>query len=69
MTYEEFLEKPTSYYDDMLKLIAIKHKYRLEFTKQEKEINQYILQYEEDMKINELRNKFERCWEQNECEN
>jgi len=29
MNYEEFLDKPTTFMDDMLKLINIKHKYRL----------------------------------------
>ena len=66
MTYDEFLAQPIAFYQDIVKLIATKHRYRLEFTKEEKEFNYYILQYEEDMKINELRNKFEKCWEQEE---
>ena len=38
MTYEEFLDMPTTFMDDMLKLVEVKNKYRLEFTKEEKEI-------------------------------
>jgi len=63
MSYEEFLDMPTSFIDDIAKMIVIKNKYRLEFTEQEKEINQHILTYMEEMRINELRYNFERCWE------
>jgi hypothetical protein len=62
MNYEEFLDQPTTFMDDMVKLINIKHKYRLEFTQQEKEINQHIMTYGEEMKINALRTQFERCY-------
>jgi hypothetical protein len=63
MNYEEFLDMPTTFMDDMLKLIQLKNKYRLDFTPQEKEINDHLLTYWEEMKLNELRGKFERCWE------
>ena len=63
MTYEEFLDKPTTFMDDMLKVVEIKNKYRLEFTDEEKEINRHLLTYWEEMKLNELRHKFEKCWE------
>ena len=63
MTYEEFLNQPTTFLDDVEKLFIIKHKYRMQFTEEEKEINEYLLRYSEEMKINELRYKFEKCWE------
>lgn len=63
MTYEEFLDMPTTFFDDMVKVIALKHKYRLEFTEEEKQINQHIMTYDEELKINALRSKFEKCWE------
>jgi hypothetical protein len=63
MTYEEFLDMPTTFLDDMTKIISIKNKYRLDFTEEEKEINQHLLTYWEEMKLNELRHKFEKCWE------
>jgi hypothetical protein len=63
MTYEEFLDMPTTFFDDMVKVIALKHKYRLEFTEEEKKINQHLMKYDEELKINALRYKFERCWE------
>jgi hypothetical protein len=63
MSYEEFLDMPTTFMDDMLQIVTIKNKYRLEFTEQEKEINQHLLTYWEEMKLNELRYKFEKCWE------
>ncbi len=63
MTYEEFLDMPTTFMDDMLQIINIKNKYRLEFTEEEKEINHHMLTYWEEMKLNELRGKFEKCWE------
>jgi hypothetical protein len=62
MTYEEFLNQPTTFLDDVEKLFIIKHKYRLEFTEQEKKINQHLLTYSEEMKLNALRSKFEKCW-------
>jgi hypothetical protein len=63
MQYEEFLEMPTTFLDDMTKVIIIKNKYRLDFTEEEKEINQHLMTYWEEMKINELKGRFERCWE------
>ena len=63
MTYEEFLDMPATFLDDMLQVINLKNKYRLDFTEEEKEINQHLMTYWEEMKINELRGKFERCWE------
>ena len=63
MTYEEFLDHPTSFLDDMTKVIIIKSKYRLDFTEEEKEINQHLLTYWEEMKLNEIRGNLERCWE------
>jgi hypothetical protein len=63
MTYEEFLDMPTTFMDDMLKVVNIKNKYRLKFTEEETEINHHLLTYWEEMKLNELRHKFEKCWE------
>jgi hypothetical protein len=63
MTYEEFLDMPTTFLDDITRVIVIKNKYRLDFTEEEKEINQHLLTYWEEMKLNELRGKFERCWD------
>ena len=63
MTYEEFVAKGTEYYMKMVTLVATKHLYRMKFTEQEKEINGYILQFQEETKLNELRDKFEKCWE------
>jgi hypothetical protein len=63
MTYEEFLDMPTTFLDDMTRVIVIKNKYRLDFTDEEKEINEHLMTYWEEMKLNELRGKFERCWE------
>lgn len=66
MTYEEFLDLPVGFIDDMQKLIIIKNKYRMDFTEEEKQINNHILTYWEEMKINELRYNFEKCWEMEE---
>lgn len=63
MDYEEFLDMPTTFFDDMTKVIAIKNKYHLEFTEEERQINEHLMAYWEEMKLNELRGKFERCWE------
>lgn len=48
---------------DMVRLIDIKTKYRMEFTESEKEINSHIIEFQEQTKLNELRDKFEKCWE------
>ena len=63
MSYEEFLDQPVSFIDDMSNLIIIKQKYRMDFTEKEKQINNHMLTYWEEMKINELRYTFERCWD------
>lgn len=63
MTYEEFIHKGTEHYMDMVRLIDIKLKYRMELTKEEKEMNGYILEFQQQTKLNELRDRFEKCWE------
>ena len=63
MTYEEFVKKGTNFYMDMVRLIDIKLNNRMEMTNEEKEINGYILQFQEETKINELRDKFQKCLE------
>lgn len=61
MDYEEFLDMPATFMDDMLQVISLKNKYRLDFTEEEKQINEHLMTYWEEMKLNELRGKFERC--------
>jgi len=63
MTYEEFISKGTTFYMDMVRLVDTKLKYRMELTSEEKEINGYILEFQEQTKLNELRDKFQKCWE------
>ena len=63
MTYDEFASKGLEYYMDMVRLIDIKQKYRMELTQDEKDINGYITETQERNKLNELRNRFEKCWE------
>ena len=63
MTYEEFIRKGTEHYMEMVRLIDIKQKYRMELTDQEKEINEHIMEFQEQTKLNELRDKFEKCLE------
>ena len=63
MTYEEFTHKGTGFYMNMVRLIDIKLKYRMELTEEEKEINQHIMEFQQQTKLNELRDKFEKCWE------
>jgi len=66
MTYEDFINKGTDYYMDMVRLIDIKMKYRMELTPEEKKINDYILEFQQQVKLNELRDRFEKCWEVDE---
>lgn len=63
MTYEEFVNKSSEHYMDMVRLLDIKLKYRMELTKDEKEINEHILEFQQQSKLNEMRDKFEKCWE------
>jgi hypothetical protein len=63
MTYEEFISKGTEFYMNMVRLIDIKLKYRMQLTAEEKQINEYILEFQQQTKLNELRDKFEKCWE------
>jgi hypothetical protein len=62
MDYEEFLDMPSTFVDDMLQMIQLKNKYRLEFTQQEKDINNHLMTYWEEMKLNEIRGNLEKCW-------
>ena len=66
MTYEEFIHKGTDFYMDMVRLIDIKFQYRMELSKEEKEIQEHILEFQKQIKINELRDRFEKCWEVDE---
>jgi len=62
VTYEEFIHKGTEHYMDMVRLIDIKLKYRMPLSEEEKEINDYIMEFQHNTRINELRDKFEKCW-------
>ena len=66
MTYEEFIHKGTNFYMDMVRLIDIKLMYRMDLSEEEKEINDHILEFQKQIKLNELRDKFEKCWEVDE---
>jgi len=48
---------------DMVRLIDIKTKHRMTLSSEEKQINQFILKVQEDNRINELKNRFEKCWQ------
>ncbi len=63
MNYDEFISKSPQYYMEMVRLIDIKIKYHMEFTDEEKEVNELILEVRENNKINALRNKFEKCFD------
>lgn len=63
MTYEEFINKGTEYYMNMVKLIDCKATYRMELTEEEKEIQGHILEFQQQIVLNELRDRFEKCWE------
>ena len=63
MTYEEFIHKGTTFYMEMVRLVDTKLKYRMEFTDEEKEIKEHIMEFQHNVKINELRDKFQKCWE------
>ena len=66
MKYEEFIHKGTDFYMDMVRLIDIKLKHCMELTEKEKEMQDYILEFQKQIKINELRDRFEKCWEVDE---
>ena len=66
MTYEEFIHKGTNFYMDMVRLIDIKLMYRMDLSEDEKEINDHILEFQKQVKINELRDRFQKCWEVDE---
>jgi len=66
MTYAEFINKGTDFYMDMVRLIDIKLKYRMSLTDDEKEMQEHILEFQKQIKINELRDRFEKCWEVDE---
>ena len=66
MTYEEFIHKGTEFYMDMVRLVDTKLKYRMDFTDDEIEIKDYIMEFQKQVKINELRDKFQKCWEVDE---
>lgn len=61
MKYEEFIHKGTEFYMEMVRLVDIKLKYRLELTDVEKEIKDHIMEFQHQVKLNELRDKFEKC--------
>lgn len=63
MTYDEFISKSNEYYMDMVRLIDIKTKHRMTLSSEEKQINQFILKVQENNRINELKNRFEKCWQ------
>ena len=63
MTYDEFVHKGTEFYMEMVRLVDVKLKYRMEFTDEEKQIKDHIMEFQHQVKLNELRDKFEKCLE------
>jgi len=61
LTYEEFINKGTEHYMDMVRLIEIKTKHRMSLSTEEKIMNDYIMEFQRQTKLNELRDKFEKC--------
>ena len=61
MDYADFIHKGTEHYMDMVRLIDIKTKYRMPLTDEEKQISDYILEFQKQAKLNELRDQFEKC--------
>jgi len=61
LTYEEFIHKGTQHYMDMVRLIDIKLKHCMPLTEEEKEIKDHIMEFQHQVKMNELRDKFEKC--------
>ena len=66
MDYAEFINKGTDHYMDMVRLIDIKMKYRMDLTEEEKKLNDHILEFQKQVKLNELRDRFEKCLEVDE---
>ena len=66
MDYADFINRGTDHYMDMVRLIDIKMKYRMELTTEEKKINEHILEFQQQVKLNELRDRFEKCLEVDE---
>ncbi len=52
MTYEEFIHKGTTFYMEMVRLVDTKLKYRMEFTDEEKEIQEHIMSHINHMLFN-----------------
>jgi len=50
----------------MVRLVDIKLKYRMSLSEDEKEVQEHILEFQKQIKINELRDRFEKCWEVDE---
>ena len=48
---------------EMVRLVDTKLKYRMEFTEQETEIKDHIMEFQHQVKLNELRDKFQKCWD------
>jgi len=48
---------------DMVRLVEIKTKHRMTLTDDERELNTHILSFQENAKLNELRDRFEKCLE------
>ena len=63
MNYDEFVSRDIQYYQSMVLLIDTKIKYGMKFTDEELIIKDLIMKVEENNKINQLRNKYEKLWE------
>ena len=48
---------------EMVRLVDTKLKYRMDFTEEEKEIKDHIMEFQHQVKLNELIDNFEKCWE------
>lgn len=62
MTYDEFLQSPAKYIDDIATLLIIKTKYDMDYTEEEKVLFHHMRTYWGEMKVNQFRHQLEKCW-------
>lgn len=63
MSYEEFLDLPSTFVDDLCRLVIFKKKYNLEMTSEEKQLTQHLLTYWKEMEVNQIKHQLEKCLE------
>lgn len=59
MSYEDFLDLPVSYISEIAKIIRFKRENDIQFSEEEKELQEHFIRYTQELKLQEEKARLE----------